>query len=238
MRHGFAFAFAFALALVAGNTEARADLITYNMAGTITDVSPVSYNPSGVVPYNVGDHVTWTLQYNSSITPTNSYSGSMTGVSYTLSAPVITNIVDQTTGYHFSSPPSSGNSLSLESGFGNAGLGATAGSSIFSPSAVLDMNLTSGSLFPTFDLTKLQLNSLPWANSGPNYFSYGDFFSPPTNSGPGGNYGFNASAAFVAQTPVASTPESGSLTLFLLGAAGLAVRRFRLRFGGAGQQRS
>ncbi|MGH7171503.1 MAG: PEP-CTERM sorting domain-containing protein [Gemmataceae bacterium] len=235
MRYGFAFAFAFAL--VAGNTEARADLITYNMAGTISSVSPMSYNPGGGVPYNVGDHVTWTLQYNPSTPPTSSQSGSMASITYTMSTPVITNIVDQTTGYHFSSPPSSGNSLGLSSGFGNAVFSASAGNSMLSPGATLTMSLTNGSLFPTFDLPKLQLNSMPWANSGPNAFSYSYFFSIPTNSGPRWNDGFNASAAFVAQTtPAASAPEPGSLTLFLLGAAGLAVRRFRSRFGGAVQR--
>jgi hypothetical protein len=87
---------------MAGTTQARADIISYNMTGTITSAS-------GSSSFAAGDHVTWTLQYAPSSPRTSggvNSAGPWSGYSIPQTN-MITNIVDQTTGYHFSLLPPS-----------------------------------------------------------------------------------------------------------------------------------
>jgi hypothetical protein len=76
------------VALVAGTSQARADMLTYNMTGRIT-------SGGGVLN---GDLISWTLQYDRS-TPASTTT--RLGSYYQLNGATITNLVDQTTGYHF-----------------------------------------------------------------------------------------------------------------------------------------
>jgi hypothetical protein len=84
------------LFLVAALTsQARADLIAYEMTGTITRVSSEINGWSFPLPVARGDHMTWTFQYDRS-TPASG--GGQGQISYTPNGPLITNLVDQTNG--------------------------------------------------------------------------------------------------------------------------------------------
>jgi len=74
---------------------------------------------------------------------------------------------------------------------------------------------------PTLDLAHLQLDHIP-INNGATYFTYS---SGSLTSA------FSAISADVTSVTLASAPEPGSLTLFLLGAVGLVSRRLRPRRG-------
>lgn len=226
-----------AVALMAGTTQVRADLVTYNMSGTVTSVQASDYSSFGV-----GDHITWTLQYNNS-TPVSANDGGYPSPT----TPLITNIVDQTTGAHFFVPSSADlapwqigvGSLDSQLGLNNSSLNKQ--TSYFSAGdwvnnipvgesnymAVLRLNIN-GPL-PASSLASLQLNNLPvnWSTSSLNY----SFAEDPMPGDVGDS--FTASVTSIS-SPVYGAPEPGSLTLFLLGAAGLAARclsrrsRFRL----------
>src|SRR5262249_2434667 len=86
-----------ALALLAGaSVEGHADLITYNMTGTVIATDVVN----GTVA--VGDRISWTFQYDRSATPVPATT--FNGWNYLQNTPTLFNIVDQTSGTHFYSP--------------------------------------------------------------------------------------------------------------------------------------
>jgi hypothetical protein len=211
-----------ALALLTGAAvEARADLVTYHMTGTVFATDVVN----GAVA--VGDHVSWTFQYDRSATPVAATS--FTGWNYFQNAPTLFNIVDQTSGTHFYSPqdttalqpsiltlgqqdPRTFSSAGLDSyttwAMNNQGLYAHAG---------LMMIDLSGPL-PTTNLANLALNSVPFDPRW-QFFNYGtgtldtivsDFVNVKVD--PLGD-------------PVSPAPEPSSSTLLVLGGLGLAARR-------------
>ncbi|SRR5579883_260975 len=207
-----------AVVLTVGATHARADqIVSYNMSGTITSVQG-SPNSS----YAVGDHISWTLQYDRSTPLMNSneyYSGYQNY--YVTKYPVITNIVDHTNGYHFPWP-SGGGSLLL---FGDS---TKYPSSLSAGAGNANLFLVYKESFPTSNLSDWQLNSIP-LNLPKSDFSYYVQWADPMPGDWG--YSFNASVDSISG-PMAGTlpsPEPGSLTLFLFGAAGLATRRIRRR---------
>jgi hypothetical protein len=220
------------VALAAGSTQARAEWVAYNLTGTITSAQPADTNLS----FAVGDHISWTLQYNTS---SQMYSYSGTSNSGSLTTPLITNIVDRTTGASFYVPstlynPSfpysvSGSRLSLSSSppngspsFFEAGQSASFGEALNNSGVLLNVN---GPL-PTLNLANLQLNSLPinWSTSS---FGYSDEVDL------GGQLSLTASVDSIS-APRYGAPEPGSLTLFLLGAAALSARGMRRRLGQVG----
>ncbi len=71
-----------AIALAAANTQARAELVTYTMTGTIQS--------SQNIGAFAGDRISWTLQYNNSL-PMSANGSS--GRNYYSSTPVITNLI-------------------------------------------------------------------------------------------------------------------------------------------------
>lgn len=225
---------AFALVLVAGNTKARAEMVAYNMTGTITSMNPYSFQfPS----FAVGDHISWTLQYNTS---TSMYSYSGTSNSPYLTTPLITNIVDRTTGSTFYVPSTmystnpyspAGATLSLSSSppngspsffvaYQEADIGEGLNNS--------DLRLNVNGPLPTLNLASLQLNSLPINLSTSSFF-----YSDEVDLMPGSQVYFNASVDSIS-APRLGAPEPGTLTLFLFGAAGLAARGMRRRLGQVG----
>lgn len=223
---------ALAVALVAGTTQAHADLVTYNMSGTVTSVQTAGYSSFGV-----GDHITWTLQYNNSI-PISANDGSYSSPT----TPLITNIVDQTTGAHFFVPSSSNlkpwQNPDSELGLNNYSLNKqtsyfSAGDwAIHNPvgesSYMAELRLNVNGPLPTSSLANLQLNNLAvnWSTSS---FSY-SFAEDPMPGDVGDN--FTASVNSIS-APVYGAPEPGSLTLLVLGAASIAAygvgRRSRFR---------
>lgn len=224
-----------AVTLTAGTTEARADMVAYNMTGTITN----AWNAPNS-SFAVGDHISWTLQYDNSTpisTSGTAAAGSWAG--YSSSGYMLTNIVDQTTGYHFPILPpsdmgSSGISLMNNNpGYRNISWGEiTAGETAMKGFGYYESSLkllTAASL-PTLDLAKFSFDKLPviW-NSNPSLYSGTTQFDYIYQ---GSNLQQIGITATVDSIPgVHMVPEPGSLTLFLLGAAGLAVIRLRSRFG-------
>jgi hypothetical protein len=196
-------ALAFAFAFTAGVSEVRADLLTYNMTGTIQSVGGV-----GSIPVAVGDQVTWTLQYDSSTSKT--LGGSLFST-FSPTSPVITSIVDQTTHTTlFVEPASSLNSaIALTNGvipfFGNF-----LASDFHSTSYNATLSLTSNSWLPTLNLASLQLNTVPFNLSSPGSFLFYHHR----------NYSFTASIDSLSLSDPhisSTTPEPRSLTLFVLG---------------------
>lgn len=228
-----------AVALTVGATHARADLVSYNMTGTITavDVDTGLNHPL----LAVGDHITWTLQYDPSLP--RGFSGNAAAPSsynYHPSTNLITRIVDQTTGSSLPLPPVSAttgvSSLQLFNhppGFFAAtdqSATKTSWGKLYSSDS---LSMYSNNLLPTFNLADLQLNTVPFAlgstSFGGNSSDLGYYYN--TNSGydhPNALFAFEASVDSISG-PMAGTPEPGSLTLCLLGAAGLATRRIRRR---------
>ncbi|HTU21866.1 MAG TPA: hypothetical protein VMG10_27760 [Gemmataceae bacterium] len=216
--------------LAAGNTESRADIFTYNMSGTVRSVE-------GGINASVGDHITWTLQYNNSIPLSSSSSGFN---EYNMSSPLITNIVNQTTGYHFATLASTSSGLRLES-TGSANVPNSAWSTFDAADfragtysgydTQVYMQTNYGYVFPTTQLSNFQLSSIPvseW-NTASSFFTY---------EVPNTNQWFVASVDSIS-TSVVLAPEPRSLTLLLLGAAwlvvALAARRYLPHFCGVPQ---
>jgi hypothetical protein len=256
------------VALVAGITQARADqIVTYHMTGTLRDTSAtVEAWPANRAwyhlqhlshPYAAGDHITWTLRYDSS---TADVPGSY-GSRYEMqpNTPVITNIVDQTTGYHFPVLPNSnsGSILTLiryatnSDPYGNqtrfsfevnqsSWHGPEFGNGSSTQGVWLQLNSTS--TWKETSLANLHLDTIPFAFGPPithNYVS--SYLNWVTQS-----YSLNTSidsqyaSSFGAivdsfAVSVASTPEPGTLTLFLLGAAGLSASVLRRRLRQVGE---
>lgn len=218
-----------AVALAAGTTQARADLVTYNMNGTITSAT------DGHSSFAVGDRVSWTLQYNTSM-PMYTYTTTANNASQ-LYNPLITSIVDRTTGTKLYVPAT----LYVPPYLAQAGAMAGAGLSLSSGSSSsisanqyqfdviypeegysADLKLNVNGPLPTLNLAKLQLNQLS-INTSTSSFGYG----LAADMMPGYQASFDASVDSIAAPKY--TPEPGSLTLFLLGTAGLAARGVRWR---------
>lgn len=215
--------------LVAALTsQARADMIRYELTGTVNSVSVASVMHGGSFPPPVGrgDRMTWTLQYDRSSPVSGSGSGR---VSYTLNSPLIINVVDQSNGYHWSvdSGARAMSSLNLSSSrdrkLPNSGFSSVrAQSSSFGVDAGYStaLNLGFNSFLPSMSLANIQLNRLPL-----NLSSSSLVFQRWVNVQ---GYSFEVSVASIS-APMAISPEPGSLTLFLLGTGGLMVSCFRSR---------
>lgn len=224
---------ALAVALAAGTTHARADIVRYNMTGRITTGSSIG-----------GDLISWTLQYDRSTPASNSTS---LGRYYPLTGAVITNLVDQTTGYHFLPTPTPSNgsgSLALHlRGYGGVGpLGYIAPSSmeVWSyyyaghPLSTYSsyLLLYPKSSLPTLNLANLQLNKIPFAlGFTPGNAPTSEFDFEKVGYTTGKIDALFGATVFSISGPVGPLSEPGSLTLFLLGAVGLAARGMRRRLG-------
>ncbi len=222
---------ALALVLATGAIEARADLVTYNMAGTIVSVS----SNTSSLPIHVGDRFAWTLQYDRSLQAPRNLPGEP--FEYTPRSATLFNFVDQTEKISLPSPPSNPKTLT---GLGlvlNPGTNPKLGNGGFTSytlwsdsrgnplgSAMLSLASSAHRLeFPTSNLADLQLNSVPFDDRLLNY-AYG---MHPLTLPVLGIY----VQADPLSSPTSSTPEPGSLTLFLLGALGMSARYLRARFG-------
>jgi hypothetical protein len=251
-----------AVALVAGTAEARADLVTFNMTGTIDDTRAYIYTRGqdgwGHIqnyshPFAAGDPISWTLQYDLSTPPTPPYNQSPGTYGLYEMQPgklVLTNIVDQTTGYHFPVPPpgtDTGSNLTLSRypGLDNehshfsfqANQGSWRGWGFNNGDATqsvwLALNTTSP--LPALGLASLDLTKIPFAFGEHglvgSFFQLGTYKFGPNNSEDVSQFSAHVDSITVS---TASTPEPGSLTLFLLGVAGLTARGMRRRMGQVG----
>lgn len=214
-----------AAALIAETTKARADMVYYNITGTIRDIVNESSSPTPSLSFASGDRITWTLQYDRSVSASISGHG---WNQYYLNGPTITNIVDQTTGYHFPtfSPSIMQSAISVDN---PTFISETWGGARFRSAeyTLLQLGTAAGSL-PSSNLADLQLNNIPVNPFSGGYPSFLKYYIPNGN-----NVGFEASMNSIS-APMHGAPEPGSLTLFLLGAAGLAVRAMRRRLGRVG----
>jgi hypothetical protein len=222
--------FALALVLATGAIEARADLVTYNMAGTIVSVSS---NTSGL-PIHLGDRFTWTLQYDRSLPHLN-----IPGEPYTYAprSATLFNFVDQTEKLSLPSPPSSPKNLAGLALVLNPGTNVNRGNGEFTTTTMwsdgrtglfgaASLTLTSYTHrleLPTGNLANFQLNSVPFEVRSLNYG-----FQVPPSTLPALDFYVQADPL---SSHTSSTPEPGSLTLFLLGALGISARYLRARFG-------
>lgn len=213
---------AFALVLAAGSTEARADeLVTYVMTGRIW-ASGEPWQTS----WASGDHITWKLQYPPTIQPQAPLGGQFGTSQYQTSSAAITSIVDQRTGYHFPLLSASPSSILVKNWWHAPGdphldwntIRATSDTSQGSASYYSSLLLQSKNLLPTMNLTELQLNHTPLVLSSNLYYR---FEWSPTQI-----ISFTASVDSVTRV----NPEPGTLTLCLLGAAGLAAGGLRRRW--------
>ncbi|MGH7170924.1 MAG: PEP-CTERM sorting domain-containing protein [Gemmataceae bacterium] len=233
-----------AVVIAAGAADARAEMVSYNMTGTITSVT-ATWGYNGLdkprtptpLPFAVGDHISGTLQYDSSTAGSiKAYSWGSNG-DYNTSAPVITNVVDQTTGFQFPPHP-----ITTTPGlFASVGLenpipsGAFRGGEIVAQDQSSDASsrvndsllLSTSSPLPTLNLAEFQLTKLPVILDNVNY-SYLTYYSYSYTLGEG--YQIEAAVDSIPGV-TAAAPEPGSLTLFLLGAAGLAAGGIRRRLG-------
>jgi hypothetical protein len=213
------------IVLTAGATQARADMIAYNMTGTITQVMAARDSSLGV-----GDQISWTIQYDRSTPHASEYE-----TLYDMKHAIITNIVDQTTGDHFPTPYSRyvNSTVQLTQGVGSGPAGFQAaddGPIDQSYSYAADVLLWAKGRLPTLNLANLWLYDVPWVlGSPPPNLGYSSSFLY-NNFNVGGAY-FSATLASVSG-PLSGAPEPRSLTLFLLGAVALTARGIcrRLRF--------
>jgi hypothetical protein len=217
---------ALTVAVMAGTTQARADLVSYNMSGTITYAS-------GSSSFAVGDRVTWTLQYD---TATRSTSGSSKIATepwkfYQMThTNIITNIVDQTNGYHLPLLPPIRmvqGGVGLSKGFSSGSIWGYESSNLRGITSYNIFTLMTDRTIPTVNLADFQLNTVH-VTSNPIYSFFNYNYSPSF----GTNYDFSATVVSISGGPVA--PEPGTLTLFFLGAVGLAARGIRRSSGQVG----
>ena len=219
-----------AVALVAGTADARADLVFYNMTGTITStISPPPYTGQGAA-YAVGDHISWTLYLDRSSPMTSSTSTSSSYSQPTnLQLPLFSNIYDPAHGI-FNYFRTSGTVYPItlsNSPAGNFSAGETAGNY-----SHIALSLAVNGSLPSLNLANLQLNNIPFL-LGKGSGSYLSWQVEVPNATVGEHLiGFTASVDSISG-PVAYAPEPASLTLFLLGAAGLAARGMRRRLRAA-----
>ncbi len=211
-----------AIALAVANTQARADLVTYTMTGTIQS--------SQNLGLSAGDRISWQLQYNNSL-PMNANGSS--GMNYYSPTPVITNLIDRTNGgFPFFMSSSVYSTLSLNNAsatlYPNSFVAGAESTTIPGyPEGILSYGLVLNNIgsLPTMNLANLQLNTLP-LNLSASSFNY----SFAEDLGPLDQQSFVASVDSIS-SPVYGAPEPGSLTLFLLGVAGFAARGMRRRLG-------
>lgn len=183
-------------------------------------------SPNGPRPIPVahGDRITWTLQYDRSALWS---SGSGARANYAGLGPFLTNLVDQTNGFHFYTPPAGTTNSTLI--LSNGASGGTV--SIWDAERTVDTDpryttsliLASTKAFSTFDLAKLQLDKGTYPVS-PSYFP-NNFLQYDDAA--------NMFAITAELTSISSsaTPEPGTLTLYVLGALALvAGRRCRTHF--------
>lgn len=171
--------------------------------------------------------------------------------SYSPSGPLITHLVDQTNGFHvYTSPPGSfpagsdspGNpSPNSYSGLGLTnvqGNGRSTGSVSFGDYQqstgrgtipyFAELSLNSNHLLSTVKLTNLQLDRVPFRFNDPSTPADEQFYYRGQVPNSPNYFSFGAQISSVsAADSIEPLPEPGALTLFVLGAAGLAVRRFR-----------
>jgi hypothetical protein len=205
-----------ALALLAPQMV-RADLVTYNMTGTIWYLVN-----KGNLPVHVGDRIGWTLQYDRSLPPTPGITDPNTKtIGYIMSVSPLLNFVDLTTHTPLNSPTS--NPSPQNFGIPNYGLSLTPGSPTsggaqFTASAqwlrssdgrysFADFSLENNKgVFWAKDLAHLQLNGTPF-----DIRSLGYGFEQATSSAPELEFDVKAD-------PLSSTPEPSSLVLLTVAA--------------------
>jgi hypothetical protein len=225
-------------------TKARADLVTYTLTGSVRDVtawtltSPV--NP-GVAPVAVGDRLSWTLQYNRAapLVQSSSYMNTSTNI-YSPAGPLITNLVDQTRNLTLNTAPAGSipaNNYSPQSSklpYSSVWVEKTPSSGVFSftdsqlngaKTYFAGFHLVSYRPLATMNLAQIQLDQLPFDFNRNNTFLFS--YSSTLQNGKV-FYDFDALANSLSPSvSIASLPEPGTLSLFVLGAVGLALCRFR-----------
>ena len=199
------------------------------MTGTVTSASGSN---SAVA---AGDHGTWTLRYDPAtpVTLTTPF-----GHVYSPNGPVLSHLVDQTKGIQLYTP----SSANLRAGLMLSNLPMMGGSffagdtqrvpGIPDPMSLVyqtQLFLGDGNSLTSLDLTKFRPDraGFVWAGQGgtSSELTYFDNHLPDD-----GRYSLLLTAA-VDSMSVSAAPEPGAFTLFLLGAIGLAARRFRPRSG-------
>jgi hypothetical protein len=172
--------------------------------------------------------MTWKLQYdtNAPVRPNSvpGYDG------YAPASPVISNLVDQTNGFHFNTPPSASLQSSLVLYNAPNGGFMTVGDTQLGPNHSLLYQtslslLGPGSGFSTLDLAKFRLDQAGIQMTGPYYTASELTYYGTSSAAEGVQLNFSVQ---VTSLSAVSTPEPGSLTLFVLGAIGLAACRLRL----------
>jgi hypothetical protein len=225
-------------------TKARADLVTYTLTGTVRDVtawtltSPV--NP-GVAPVAVGDRLSWTLQYDRAapVVQSSSYMTTSTNL-YSPAGPLLSNLVDQTRNLTLYTAPAGSipaNNFTWQSSklpFSSLQVENTPSSGVFSftdssnnglKSYFAGFHLVVHQPLATMNLAKIQLDQLPFDFNQNNAFLFS--YSSTLQNGKV-FYDFDALANSLSPSAsIASLPEPGTLSLFALGAIGLALHRFR-----------
>jgi hypothetical protein len=199
-------------------------MITYNMTGTIRQVHVNSLFPgsTAIPPVSIGDHVAWTLHYDTN-TPLSPFLGSGSGAHYyDLTYQAVSNLVDTTTGFHFYSPPNANSTtLALENLMPKGGDFWTRTELMDTRSYLttyfVGLNLGNPDSLPTLNLANLSLTAPPFtSNPGRVMYAYKAFsFWAVTDS-----------------ISLSTAPEPGSLSLFVLGAVGAIASRLRARIVG------
>lgn len=200
------------------------------MTGTIASASG-SYTAVAA-----GDHVSWTLQYDPA---TRASSSTDYGYNYVAKGPVLTNIVDQTKNIPLYTASASGmdSELTLRS-FSMMGSNFTA-SDILRVAGVAEpwnmvyatqLFLGPGQALSSVDLSKFHPDQAGFiAGSGGGSSSELVYYDAPLSNSSSHSYRLLFTAD-VDSIKVASTPEPGSLALFILGAAGFTTRFLRSPF--------
>ncbi|HZV07375.1 MAG TPA: hypothetical protein VE999_19990 [Gemmataceae bacterium] len=195
------------------------------MTGTIRQVHVNNLFPGSTVipPVSIGDHIAWTLHYDTNTAPNSLVSNPH---EYDLNYQAVSNLVDKTTAYHFYAPPNVNSTrLVLENLIPKGGAFWTSSGLMdtrtYQTIYWLTLDLGSADALPTLNLANLSLTAPPFTpNDGMVTYQYKAF-------------------SFVAVTDsisLATAPEPGSLTLFVLGAVGAIASRLRPRIVGAGRR--